>query len=597
MPLRRPSKSFNLSRFVSFVSLVGLLSTQVAWATSFGPLQGNNEMGRPLRLHTDLSNLNDDAKGQLRSTCMTANFVPSQEADAGGFDNRVQMLFVDFVPDGKVGGRVFLKSREAISDPVGTIRLRSECPLAVFEVTWSVLLDPSKGGDFEPKAKKALQADSEFREFSFENSPSLDRTMRLSSAVASQKTSNRRVRDDKPTELAQFQGGGSVAVDMEKPMPSAVQEKPLTKSANKEKLADVTSKEEPKKEEPKAVPSGQVTTAKNDVTPSADVQNATTEHTQLDELALLDQKLADVNLIPSANQQALPGVDKSLSSVESRLPNAIQVNDIPLLIGVGSLLMLIAISGFWFYRQRQLQPASSKVSSVRNAPLIRKQHSEPEEFYDPVVHGDVIPIDTEVGQETSKKHAEGPNPLMLNSFFGVDQVLDDETGGHGFEHRPSNRSSKEPDDSLNVVLGMVNRADVKLWKLPEAYEPLISGRNKSLALSASPQSRVLRTQVGLLELAYQEAKQNRILQQDLMEKFVQTMLEDLDLKTLEIDRTVVPDLVHNYLSAKFCEVSGPQEKSSFKANCLALALVAEQWPMCFDSPLWEECVNESSVGV
>lgn len=594
MPLRRPSKYFNLSRLVSFASLACALSTQVAWATNFGPLQGSNEMGRPLRLHTDLSNLNDDAKGQLRSTCMTANFVANQESDASGFDNRVQTLFVDFVPDGKVGGRVFLKSREAISDPVGTVRLRSECPLAVFEVSWSVLLDPSKGGDFSPKPKQALQADSEFREFSFENSAGLDRTMRLSSASSSQKQSGKRVKDDRASELAMFQAGGSnAAVDVEKSVPLVPKEKPLVKNEKKEKWGEVPSKEVAVAPNPMPTPSAGVTSAKNDVAPAVDVQNASTENTQLDELALLDQKLADVKLIPSANPQALPGAVDPLSAAENKLPNAIQVNDIPLLIGVGSVLMLIAISGFWFYRQRQLQPV--KASSVRNAPLVRKQHVEPEPFYDPVVHGDIP--ESDVVQDDEKSHAGEPNTLMLNSFFGVDQVLDHDTGGHGLEHRTAIRASKEPEDSLSVALSMVNRADVKLWKLPEAYEPLIASRNKALALSASAQSRVLRTQVGLLELAYQEAKQNRILQQDLMEKFVQTMLADLNLNTLDIDRTVVPDLVHNYLSAKFCEVSGPQEKSNFKANCLALALIADQWPMCFDSPDWEEFVNESSVGV
>lgn len=596
MPLRRLSKNLNLSRLVSIASIACVFSSQVAWATSFGPLQGSNEMGRPLRLHTDLSNLNDDAKGQLRSTCMSASFIPSQEGGASGFDNRVQPLFVDFVPDGKVGGQVFLKSREVISDPVGTVRLRSECPLAVFEVTWSVLLDPSRnGGESTPKTNKSsLQADSDFRDFNFDSSASLERTLRLSSAGGVHKTTKKTSKDEKNTELASNQ------LPESKPKVALEKEKPVDKSQQKNQPMESVAVKAMAENKQDVIP----TKSENAPTQELVATQTAADHTQSqqpDELALLDQKLADVNLIPSANQHALPGATDPLGTTDNRLPNAIQVNDIPLLIGVGALLMLIAISGFWFYRQRQLQPARAPQPKV--SPVVRKQAlktdvSEP--FFDPVVHGgDVGVLEHEADTEDVDKEDvhTPPNPLMLNSFLGVDTPVQDESQiSTRFEHRAASKTSQGPEDSLGVVLSMVNRADAQLWKLPESYEPLVEARNKSLALSASPQSRVLRTQIGLLELAYQEATHNRILQQDLMEGFVQTMLEGVDLGVVEVDRETVPDVIHNYLSAKFCEVSGSQEKSCFKANCLALALIAEQWPMCFDSTQWEELVNESSVG-
>lgn len=564
-----------LGRLVSISFAWLILSSDVAWAANFGPLRGSSEIGQPLKLQAELSSLDGVSQGQLRSTCMSAHFLPMHGEQSGGFENGVLPLSVDFVSDGKQGGQVRFRSSEAVREPVGTITLRSECPLAVFEVSWSVLLDPSRD-DREPAPPlrgKTLQADAGLRDFNFDSSSALGRSMKPSMWASSgkplPKLADMDQADSRQDVKKQSAKGESVAA-LSSPAPA---------------LSQVPSAPNPVSEPPQAPQV--VLDVKRD---------------EPDELAALDQKLMDVNLIQSGKAGDAPS-----DGAMSRLPlesvdRGVQLHDIPVVIGACSLLVLLGISGFWLYRQRvsvgRVQKSKSSLvmhkGSVRSAPQLQEELA-PRWDESPVVSDALAEGDEQADEPVDN----APNHLVLNSFLGADH--DSEAfSASAFDHDASRQAGlvlTGYQQSLSSALGLVNRADSTLWKLPESYSKLVTGRNTALSLSANSQSRLLRTQIGLVELAYQEAIRHRALEVEAMDEFVQTMLKGVDLAELEVDQNFVPDVIHSYLSAKFCEVSGAQAKSTLKANCLALASIAEHWPVCFASSTWAALVDESSVGV
>jgi hypothetical protein len=142
-------------------------------------------------------------------------------------------------------------------------------------------------------------------------------------------------------------------------------------------------------------------------------------------------------------------------------------------------------------------------------------------------------------------------------------------------------------------LHALDRTAVKPWKLPVAYASLIAARNRSLSFELP--SQVLRCEVGLLELAFQETRRGRLLDQSAINELVSIFIPESDGYQNDVQPTRVPDILQNHLKTKRYELNGVEAQNHFKANCLQLSALCQVWPFCFSLPEWAHLVEDDGL--
>ena len=142
---------------------------------------------------------------------------------------------------------------------------------------------------------------------------------------------------------------------------------------------------------------------------------------------------------------------------------------------------------------------------------------------------------------------------------------------------------------------MINRADIRTWNLPEAYQSLIEQRNKSLELHRTPDALLLRCHVGLVELAFQDARLGQKTQ-------AQTTLDLLGLVlgeyVYDIDSTstlCVPDVVKSHVRAKMCEITGTESRQLLRENLINLNTQVLSPALCFHTDAWREFLSDEGA--
>lgn len=554
MPAKQARSRYKSTCFL-LACLALFMGVSNAHAIGFGPLLGQGVLGQSLQVQAELSEMNELTLEQLRSTCMRASFRPNSPDTNTADAMRAVPISVDFVSTSKGRGLVRLRSRGVVTEPVGDLRLISECPLAVFDVSWPVLLEPSSEGNHHTVQSREYQAKEPRREFSFASSDAL---------------------------LGSFKNGGGDATAAEVKKVRADVPSP-TKAALVKPLPPASAKQ---------VAAAQETSGE----PMA-VKPASGKTEKPDELAMLDQKLLEVNLIPSGPAGSASNSDLTDVGAQAGQAGLTQAHEMPILIGCGLVVVTALLAGFWYFRIR--------------SPKLRLQGGNPNESrYEGRVED--LAIEPSLGDSSGVSSDESTEPrvhpsrddgsdmsnsLLMGSFLGVDQAHTIPQDTFAGAQANSSMLAESHQQSLNVALALVNKAGAKPWALPASYQSLIEERNKVLLMSTEGQARLLRSQIGLIELAFQEAKKGRLLERAVMAEFMDVMFNGYELSSVDADQTPVSDVIKSYTSAKFCEVSGAQAKTLLKGNCMLLVTLAEKYPVCFSSPDWAQWVNDSCVGV
>jgi hypothetical protein len=185
--------------------------------------------------------------------------------------------------------------------------------------------------------------------------------------------------------------------------------------------------------------------------------------------------------------------------------------------------------------------------------------------------------------------------LVLESLIGNDeQDFDEEMNALG---NPVNSDLMDSSNrsSLKISLELINRADIPGWKLPASYSGLVEARNRSLELHRTLDALLLRSQIGLIELAFQDAKQGQLTAEqttlELLEQVMGDQLHEIDSKPT----LCVPDVVKSHVRAKMCEVVGAEKRQLLRENLLNLNRQVVSPAVCFSSNAWREFLSEEGI--
>jgi len=302
-------------------------------------------------------------------------------------------------------------------------------------------------------------------------------------------------------------------------------------------------------------------------------------------LASLDQSLINHGLVESeAISLGLNG-KTVLDSRSSAEPVSRMENWIILAVAASSLLVL---GGTWL----RIRLKRRSAFAVRIPP--RGQ--------EPDLQRNAI---TEFSEYTAPEFTPSGHPDSQLARFGSDRVLESLMGGDESLYESDLALSEadslyaEPvtgfNNALKTCLEMINRADVRTWDLPPSYQSMVSERNKSLEMHRTPEALILRCHIGLVELAYQEARQGHAVEREASNDLLQLLLGE-HVYDLESNTTMgVPDVLMSYVKAKLCEVEGAEKRQLLRENLLSLNTQVEHQALCFHTNAWREFLSEEGL--
>lgn len=187
------------------------------------------------------------------------------------------------------------------------------------------------------------------------------------------------------------------------------------------------------------------------------------------------------------------------------------------------------------------------------------------------------------------------SPRVLESLIGNDeQYVDDEIGSLT---RTLNPNCLEPElrSSLAISLELINRAGISCWTLPASYLGLVDSRNRALELHRTVDALLLRSQIGLIELAFQDAKQGQLTSAADAEELLRQILGH-QLHQAEYQPTLgVPDIVKSHVRAKMCEITGAEKRQLLRENLTQLDSLVLDSALCFNSNAWREFLSEEGI--
>tara|TARA_B100000745_G_scaffold165082_1_gene107999 strand:- start:1353 stop:3035 length:1683 start_codon:yes stop_codon:yes gene_type:complete len=277
------------------------------------------------------------------------------------------------------------------------------------------------------------------------------------------------------------------------------------------------------------------------------------------------------------------GLDEYTSKTDSY--NAMQEFMLPVSLAISALLMI----ALFLYRRYSVRKAAIQ-SSLNPQGYDSEQTTCPEpQDVAAMSREHVIAFSSEPASVSVGSHR------VLESLIGNDeQDFDDElnSSAHTMTSGSMNPAYRS---SLKISLELINRADIPSWNLPVSYLGLVESRNRSLELHRTLDALLLRSQIGLIELAFQDAKQDQLTppqsSQELLEQVLGDQLHEIELKPT----LCVPDVVKSHVRAKMCEIAGAQKRQLLRENLVNLHTQVVSPALCFDSNAWREFLSEEGI--
>lgn len=189
--------------------------------------------------------------------------------------------------------------------------------------------------------------------------------------------------------------------------------------------------------------------------------------------------------------------------------------------------------------------------------------------------------------------------------FGHDRFLESLMGSEGNSYQDEvgstllseHSETLEASDrsSLKTSFEMINRADSRKWNLPDAYLDLVGQRNRTLEQHASTEALILRSQIGIVELTFQDAKQGKTTQSHIAHELLAMVLGEHIYEAESFPSLGVPDVVKSHVRAKMCEISGSESRQLLRENLLLLNTLVLSPALCFHSDAWREFLSEEGM--
>lgn len=536
MPISLIHKPMRHIQFIGVIAgLLSILLPAQGFALQVSPPVGTQEIGKRLNLRSSLSGIPEGAESQLRSACLKARIKSIETSSSVGENDASSDVLVNFQPTIKQGGLLEFKSIEPVNDSLVEMELVSECPLVVFTSRWTLIMNVSAAPMGYPVALQTAQARQESVNFDFGNSSLLSASRRV------------------PKPVSQY---GSIRDE------TKIESKP-----EPEKPVDVT----PPVNEGTTVPVAEQEAAFEPV-----------------DVALLPPEVLTPGLIESRSPANLSNegdwlenVDQSQSEGSTGLGGLIPLEHWQLIVP----LTLLGLFALVYLVKKRSQRGRLKVAVGRRDPLAAVSSASVSEFREHVFQ------DEEPKQEISGYTTD----RMLESLIANEETNYDDVFDLGPLAQQSDLLDSPKKSSLKISLDLINRADIRTWNLPATYHSLVEQRNKSLELHGTPDALLLRCHIGLVELAFQDARQGH-----------QTHGQNaLDLLSLVLGEHVydvhagstlcVPDVVKSHVRAKMCEITGAEKRQLLRDNLVNLNTQVISPALCFHTDAWREFLSDEGA--
>lgn len=511
-----------------------------ALALQLSNLVGVQEIGKPIDLKSTISGIPDGALSQLRSTCLKARLRSIETSGSSAWSDGGGDLVVDFQPTIRQGGLIEFKSARKINDALVELELVSECPLVAFSNTWTLIMAESQPVPVSSSNRRALP-DVEPGSFDVRNSALLQASRQAPKRVVYAKASS-------PKDV--------LASQAEPVVEKAVVNNP----------------------------------------PETPPQPAVVE--QPVKLASLDPEFLNNGLIESRSEpQGFPvglGLGGSDESSIGGQSDSFGLNSMALWIfGISLSLLVLLLAGF--ARYKWAGRGNFRVEIPRRAPVIEPQKASITEFRETT------------GFDSDEEVVDSPSSTFSSvaTSYASDRVLESLMGSDETAFADMLSSSPVPmqsdllengnKSSLKITLELINRADIRGWKLPASYQSLVEQRNKSLELHRTPDALLLRCHIGLVELTFQDAKQGNPIQSETAQELLQLVLGE-SIYDVDANTTLcVPDVVKSHVRAKMCEIDGADKRQLLRENLIALNSQVLGPGLCFNTNEWREFLSEEGM--
>lgn len=515
--------------------LLCALFSSAGHGLEIGSPAGLQQIGKRLDLQSNVTGIPAGTESQLRSTCLRARARSSGREGVDAFESLgnedVQVDFVSTIPQ---GGVIQFKSNAAVNDALVELELISDCPLLAFKSSWMLIMEPEQAGLVSVQSDAPDSAGT--TGFDIRNSALLK-----ASRVAPKRT----------------------ALAVSEPRQPVIQ--PEVQAENPPQTATEI--------------------AKQVVVDAIEPQAFSSEQAPL-QLAAIDPGFSDQGLIES--RPSLPeSVNASLGD-NKYLWMGLDLTSPSIWIFLVSIAMLVMVS-IAFGKSQLKQLRASKATAGKMEPTAMPAQALFKEYPD---HAEMDDPD----------YAEGEDPLVP---YAQDRVLESLMGSENHGAEPAYDGLKplsnlevtetQSRSSLSICLELINKADIRVWNLPAAYQGLVASRNKSLDLHRTADALLLRCQVGLVELAFQEARKGRRLPDEVAEELLTVVIGNHEFDLDAAPALCVPDLVKSHVRAKMCEISGAEKRTLLQENLVNLNTQVSNPGLCFSSNAWREFLSEEGI--
>lgn len=498
---------------------------------------GTQEIGQILKLKGTLLGIPEGAQSQLRSTCLKANLRSLDSPASEASPSRAGEMRVTFEATTKRGGQIEFASRAPVNSAVVELQIVSDCPLVTFSNSWTLIMDPAL-------ARPVIDA-NQGREISAFNEFSLGDSALLAAS-----------RKPPPRNSNSF-------TEPETPLALAVQPEP------------VVLEKKPETQQP--------------------LQNEESESQQQEPLkvASLGQNYLNNGLIEShkTGNDVHGGLGLGMGKgqhADSPFPTD---QNMLFLIAVGFLFLLILVYlGTMKYKVFRSGGVVGKKNSnwqvpqvVTTSPIL-KEAREPE----------LDSVGKLVGEPAGQMPGIGQD-RFLESLISSDEKLFDESFEMPVSLTGLDRHDLSHRSALKVSLELINRADIRKWRLPDSYQNLVEERNRSLEQNKMTEALILRCQIGLVELTFQDAKQAMRTSPEIAHELLSEVLDEYIYDAQSYPALGVPDVVKSHVRAKMCEIAGAENRQLLRDNLVNLNTQITSPALCFHTDAWREFLSEEGL--
>ncbi len=531
-------------RQYKLLSALLMVLPQAAWSAQMSTPVGLQQIGQKLNLRTTIIDIPAGALSQLRSSCLKARVLSGLQAGEAGELHVIDSdLIVQFQPTIRQGGLIEIKSRRVMDDAVVNLVLTSHCPLLAFSTQWTLILELNHD-DLPTRLTTTSVTDSaQFRpdqRFDFNHSNSLNETR-------------------------------SVPVGIASSVPSGV-----SSIRNDQTLKTVDKLNE---EQSGYVKNQLVQTTSNELTrpgQSLEINEKPVE------LASLNSSLSVHGLVESKPRNP----DNMFDVVGNGTDGAADSDGYNTNVFILMIGLVMAAGLVWLFIKQE--PAGALLRSHFKGST---RHSRSDDLFFKQAGN----LDSQDKSQEPQFGSDSPHAVsegrFIESLIGEQQVPFDDCDLSSPLVSPFKDDARET-NSIKASLAVIRRADNATWNLPVEYQSLIHERNARLEVCQTFGALVMKCQLGLIELAYQEAMHGNTLSEEICSKLIDAVLgcfvDSSDLSKSE----AVPDLICSYLQNKRCEISGYENRLRFENNLGALEHFAKDIYFCFHTDQWRELVEK-----